>query len=321
MHLPTLPRVGPCTARPLLLALLTLGGCMNAPAAPPRPASPARLDIPAPTTAGLDPATAQLWATDMAKALQGQSVPATARPATAGAWWLRLQTRLAGGQIIPVYTVMAPANAPRASQEGAGIDQTLWRPANGPVSPAVLSSAAQDAAPRIAALLTGIQAAAMEKDPNSLKHRPARIFFSGVIGAPGKGNDGLASAFRTAFPDSHDTLTRRRTQADYILNCTVRVSDAAPAADGQARQHLDIIWTLHDAAGQEAGGITQLHDIHAHALDGDWKETASDTAHEAAAAARQIIDRYSGRTNVPLPPLPRPQTAPQTHATGKAAPT
>lgn len=314
-----LPRIRPCAVPPLLLALLGLGGCMNTPSAPPRPASPARLDIPAPSTAGLDPATAQLWATDMAKALQGQSVPATARPATAGAWWLRLQTRQAGGQIIPVYTIMSPANAPRASQEGAGIAQPLWQPASGTVGSAVLSGAALDAAPRIATLLTGIQAAAMEKDPGSLKHRPARVFFSGVTGAPGKGNDALTTAFRAVFPDSHDILTRHRTQADYILNCTVRVSDAAPDTNGQARQHLDIIWTLHDAAGQEAGGITQLHDIHAHALDGDWKETAPDTAHEAAAAARQIIDRYSGRTNTPLPPLS--QTAPQTHATGAAAPT
>ncbi|MFT8885149.1 MAG: hypothetical protein ABF946_02935 [Acetobacter papayae] len=290
------------TAHPLLLALLMLGGCMNTPHTPPHPAAPARLDIPAPTTVGLVPASAQLWATDMAQALQGQSVAASARPATAGAWWLRLPTRQAGGQVIPVYTIMTPASTPRAAQDGAGIAQTLWQPdGGGTVSPAILSGMAQDAAPRIASLLTGIQAAAMEQDPNSLKHRPARVFFSGVTGAPGKGNTALASAFRATFPDTHDTLTHHRAQADYTLNCTVRVSDAPPDSDGQARQHLDIIWTLHDAAGQEAGGITQLHDIHAHALDGDWGETARNTAHEAAAAARQIIDRYSGRTNTPLP--------------------
>ena len=304
IRLPTV--FGPYTAPPLLLALLALGGCMNTTQAPPRASAPSRLDIPAPTTTGLAPATAQLWAADMAQALEGQSIPATARPATAGAWWLRLQTRQAGGQIIPVYTVMTPANAPRASQDGAGIAQNLWPSASGAdggtISPAVLSAVAQDAAPRIASLLTGIQAAAMEKDPNSLKHRPARIFFSGVTGAPGKGNTALANAFRTALPDAHDTLTHHRAQADYILNCAVRVSDAPPDSDGQARQHLDIIWTLHDAAGQEAGGITQLHDIHAHALDGDWGDTAPNTAQEAAAATRQIIDRYSGRTNTPLPP-------------------
>jgi hypothetical protein len=298
-------------------ALLLLGGCLDVP----HPfahsgkngpglaanAPPARLDVPTPPpNALLSDAHASLWAKDVAQALLQQTIPAIAQPTRKGDWWLSMKAELRNGQVVPVYTVMTPKNTVRATQEGQPVPVEQWSAGDGPFFTLV----AQDAASRIAAVLTGIQADDMDKDPHSLKHRAARVYFAGVTGAPGDGNTSLAQAFVASFRDSEDTIQNSARNADFIVSTTVKLSPGPAGTTGHPQEHIEIVWHVVDANGKEAGAATQLHDIDAHSLDQYWGDVAVAAAQEAAAATKQIIDRYSGRDNAPLATPRRIQSNP-----------
>ncbi|MCX2561820.1 hypothetical protein OQ252_10490 [Acetobacter farinalis] len=295
------------TALPLS-GLVLLSGCIDVPHPFSNPgkeaqrlaanAPPSRLDIPVPAESQLSADNARLWAKDVAAELLQQTIPAMAQPARPGDWWLKMRADVRGDQIVPVYMVMTPKNEVRATQEGAPLSAQLWAAAD----PATLSLAAQDAAPKVASVLTGIQAADMEKDPHSLKHRAARVYFKGVKGAPGDGDISLSRAFAASFRDTSDTLQNSKENADYSVATTVKLSPGPAGTTGHPQQHIEIVWRVLDKAGKEAGAATQIHDIEAHSLDKYWGDVAVVAAQEAAGAVRQIIDRYSGRENAPLPP-------------------
>ncbi|ACI50873.1 conserved hypothetical protein [Gluconacetobacter diazotrophicus PA1 5] len=288
--------------------LLALSGCLDVPHPFRDPgrlgrslaanAPPARLAVPTPPAALLGDAAAREWSHDVAAALLDQSVPAMAQPIRAGDWWLRLGAVTRGGQVIPTYSVMTPSGAVRSTDEGAGVSAAAWAAGD----PATLRLAARQAAPGIAASLTGIQADQMDHDPRSLKHRAARIWFAGVRGAPGDGDVALARAFAAALRDASDAVQNTSHDADFTVSCVVTVSDGPAGTTGHPQQHLQLVWRVVDSAGKEAGAATQLHDIDAHTLDGHWGDVAVAAAQEAAGGVRQVVSRYSGRDNVPLPP-------------------
>lgn len=289
-----------------LSALLLLAGCIDVPHPFSNPgktarelaakAPPARLDVPTPTDALLPQAAAQAWAKNVSDQLLQQTVPAMPQAVRKGDWWLKLSAEMRGQNVVPIYTIMTPQNTVRATQEGAAVPAQIW--ASG--EPAMLTTVALDAAPRIADTLTGIQADDMEKDPQSLKHRPARVYFPGVVGAPGDGNISLSRAFASFFKKTPDTLQTSKTDADFTVNAHVTLTDGPAGTTGHPQQHIEIVWQVVDKAGKEAGAATQLHDIDAHSLDHYWGDVAVIAAQEAAAAVDQILDRYSGRGNTPL---------------------
>ena len=221
---------------------------------------------------------------------------------------MNMQTGVGSEEVVPVCTVKTRRNAVRARQEGQPVPVERWSTGDGPFFTLV----AQDAANRIAAALTGIQADDMEKDPHSLKHRAARVYFTGVSGAPGDGNTSLAQAFAASFRDSEDTLQNSAKNADFTVTTTVKLTPGPAGTTGHPQEHIEIVWRVVDANGKEAGAATQLHDIDAHSLDQYWGDVAVAAAQEAAAATKQIIDRYSGRDNAPLAPpgAPTPTPAP-----------
>ncbi|MGV4877882.1 hypothetical protein [Acetobacter indonesiensis] len=290
-----------------LSTLLLLGGCLDVPHPFSNPgkeakqlaanAPPSRLDIPTPAKSLLPGDTAQIWAKDVAEELLQQTIPAMAQPVRKGDWWLAMHAEQRGDQIVPLYQVMTPKNEIRATQEGAPVPAVQWSAANADL----LSVVAADAAPRIASVLTGIQADDMEKDPHSLKHRAARVYFTGVTGAPGDGDVSLARAFAASFRNTPDTLQNTATNADFTVNGKVKLTPGPAGTTGHPQEHIEIVWQVLDKNGKEAGAATQLHDIDAHSLDHYWGDVAVVAAQEAAAAVDQILDRYSGRENAPLP--------------------
>lgn len=287
-------------------ALFLLAGCIDVPHPFSNPgkaakelagnAPPARLDVPTPTEALLPQAGAQLWSKAVAEELLQQTIPAMAQPVRAGDWWLKMRAKTQGDQVIPVYMVMTPKNTIRATQEGSPVPAALWSTADAQT----LHAVAVDAAPRITSVLTGIQADDMEKDPKSLKHRAARVYFTGVEGAPGDGNISLARAFVTWFSKTPDAVQNTPENADYTVTGKVKLSPGPVGTTHHPQEHIEIVWRVTDKAGKEAGAATQLHDIEAHSLDHYWGDVAIVAAQEAAAAVDQIIDRYSGRENAPL---------------------
>lgn len=295
------------TALPLS-GLILLSGCIDVPHPFSNPgkdatrlaanAPPSRLDIPVSTDSQLSADAAKLWSKDVAAELLQQTIPAMAQPVRPGDWWLKMRADVRGDEIVPVYMVMTPTNEVRATQEGEPLQAQIWNAAD----PATLSLAAQDAAPKVASVLTGIQADEMEKDPQSLKHRASRVYFKGVTGAPGDGNISLSRAFAASFRGTTDTLQNSAENADFSVATTVKMSPGPMGTTGHPQQHIEIVWRVVDKNNKEAGAATQLHDIEAHSLDKYWGDVAVVAAQEAAGAIRQIIGRYSGRENAPLPP-------------------
>ena len=112
----------------------------------------------------------------------------------------------------------------------------------------------------------------------------------------------LAQAFVGALRDAEDAVQDNPRDADFTVSCVVTVSEVIPGGSGHPQQHLQLVWRVVDAQGKESGAATQLHDIDAHSLDGHWGEVALAAAQEAAGGVRQVISRYSGRDNAPLPP-------------------
>ncbi|GBQ95044.1 hypothetical protein GLI01_32050 [Gluconacetobacter liquefaciens] len=289
-------------------SLLLLSGCLDVPhpfrdpgqvgRSLARNAPPARLAIPLPAAALLTDAAAREWSRDMAAALLEQTVPAMAQPVRPGDWWLRLGAETRGGMVVPTYSIMTPAGVVRNAGEGVGVPAAAW--AAGDVD--ALRGSAHQLALAIAGALTGIQADQMALDPHSLKHRAARVYFSGVKGAPGDGNVALAQAFVGSLRDAEDAVQDNPRDADFTVSCVVTVSEVIPGGSGHPQQHLQLVWRVVDAQGKESGAATQLHDIDAHSLDGHWGEVALAAAQEAAGGVRQVISRYSGRDNTPLPP-------------------
>ncbi|MDN7354492.1 hypothetical protein [Acetobacter senegalensis] len=294
------------TALPLS-SLLLLAGCLDVPHPFSNPgkeakqlaanAPPSRLDIPTPADSLLPNDGAQVWAKDLATELLQQTIPAMAQPVRKGDWWLKVRAEMRGDQVVPIYMVMTPKNEIRATQEGAPVPAQQWSTADAQM----LNLVAADAAPRIASVLTGIQADDMEKDPHSLKHRAARVYFTGVTGAPGDGDISLSRAFAASFRNTPDTLQNSPENADFTVKGHVKLTPGPTGTTGHPQDHIEIVWQVLDKAGKEAGAATQLHDIDAHSLDQYWGDVAVVAAQEAAAAVDQIIDRYSGRENAPLP--------------------
>lgn len=258
---------------------------------------PARLAVTVSPNALLDDHAASVWAHDTTDALLGQSIPAEIGTPHPGDWRLRLDARLAGRSVVPSYVVLTPTGAVKGHRDGAAVPAAAWSAGDAQV----LHQVAEAAAPQIVTTLTGLRSAEMRADPNSLINRPARIFFSGVSGAPGDGNRALADELRLLLPDAKDQLVSSAAKADYAVSCTVSVAPATASPQGRV-QKTEIVWRVKPASGVEAGAVTQLHDVPAGSLDHAWGDIALAVVTEAAPGIRTVIDNHSGRLLPPPPP-------------------
>ena len=279
-----------------LLACLALAGCGDLPrpfAGRPGAAAlqlsrppPARLAVPIPTEALLPQQDAAMWAHAISDAMVGQEVPALPAPPHPGDWVLRLSASLQGLRVTPRYSLIDPKGADRGGVDGAPVPAGLW--AQG--SPEALHSSAAQAAPQVLALLRAVDATQKQSDPNSLYNRPARIFFSGVTGAPGDGDKALARDMRRKLPQTGDLLVGHAVSADFTLRGTVKVTE-----EPGGQQQVEIHWLVDDPNGRLAGDVAQGHDIPRGSLDRYWGDVADVITDEAAGGVHEVITNYSGR--------------------------
>jgi hypothetical protein len=247
---------------------------------------PPRLIVPASDDALLPASQSQAWAKAVTDTLDAQDIPAFFENAHPGEWQLRLSATLSGSVVTPKYTYLDPKGKPKGEVIGASVAAADWISANA----AVFQRSATQALPQILGLLKAVDASIKQSDPNSLYNRPARVFFSGVTGAPGDGNISLARGMRIRLPDTGDQLVEQPTAADFTLKGTVRVTDVA---GGQ--QQVEIHWLVNDANGRAAGDIAQGHDIPKGTLDHYWGDVAAAITEEAAGGVHEVITNYSGR--------------------------
>ena len=277
----------------ILLLLLTACGSLPQPffgnpglratqlSAPP----PSRLAIPNPAQSLLPDSGSRAWAAATAEALQEQELPAAAGVEPRGREWsLVLAAEMRGAEIVPSYTVLNPAGVSQGVSEGAPIPTRAWAAAD----PATLKAAAAQAAPGIAHLMSRIEAARRESDPNSLLNRPARIYFAGVKGAPGDGNTALPAQMRIKLSSAGLVVQDTATGADYKLEGDVVT---APGLKGATRVELQ--WIVSDAKS-ERGRIVQINEVPPNTINPHWGDVAVVVAEEAAGGVRDVIINAGG---------------------------
>ena len=247
---------------------------------------PSRLRIPPPAESLLTDAAARAWTEALARALVAEEVPAV--PGTdprAPEWRLVLAAERRGADVVPTYTVHNPAGEPQGVSEGQPVPAQSWAQGD----PATLQTAAQAAAPGISSLLTRIEAARRQSDPNSLLNRPARVLFTGVTGAPGDGNQSLPRQMQQKLSALGLVVQDGPQDADFRLSGQVQT---APGKNGTVRVELQ--WIVEDAGGTERGRILQINEVPRRALEPYWGDVAVVVAEEAAGGVRDVVLRQAG---------------------------
>ncbi len=295
-----MPRPWPRYA--LLAALALLAGCGDLPrpfqgqpgalamrlSHPP----PARLDIAVPADSLLSDQGAGVWAVMTRNVLVAREIPAITGPVRKADWRLSLSARLRGAQVVPTYTVVNPQGQPQGSVDGTPVPASDWAAG----SPAMLRDEAAGSGERIVTLLGNIQAVIAQSDPNSLVNRPARVYFTGVTGAPGDGNRALATQMRRQLPDAGDLVQDSAIGADFVLHATVKTQP-----DPHGTERVEITWILADAQGRETGRVAQLNDVPTGSLDQYWADVALVVAQQAATGIHDVITNASGRRHPGAP--------------------
>ena len=299
--------------------LLALAACVPVPhpfAGPPSGETaklvqppPPRLAVPAPANALLADADATAFATDLAEALLGNEVPAQAVAAKGGDWRLVATAEMRRAQVIPHYAIVNPAGVTIAHIDGLPEPAAAW--ARG--DEGVLQSAAQDAAPKLAELLTSIDAAEKQNDPHSLYHRPAEVAVLGVTGAPGDGDTSLARQIRLQLPQLGLIVDNDPKAADFTVGGEVHV---AAAAAGNSR--VEIQWQMRDASGHDLGRIVQINEVPSGTLDQYWGDVAIVVAQQAALGMREVMEKQRHPPSGALPPGKSASGAPTNPPPGAA---
>lgn len=246
---------------------------------------PARLAVVAPDQALLTTASAAQYAAAVAGAMQDEALPAVAEAVRPGDWRLELLAELRGAQVVPSFRVRDPAGVEKGRAEASPVPAAAWAEA----APETLRRAGREAAPTVAALLAGIEAARREADPNSLVNRPVRVQLRPVTGAPGDGNRSLALHMRDQLTQLGMVVQDKPDSADYAVAGEVVVADMA---GGQ--QRVEIRWKVADGRGTEAGQVAQLNQVPRGTLAGLWADVAMVVAQEAAGGVRDVIRNQTG---------------------------
>lgn len=247
---------------------------------------PARLAVPPPTNALLPDAASNAYARDLVLALQGKEVPAVEGRARRGDWRLEVKAELRGEKVVPNFEVFDAAGKSQGLTEGSAVDGAQWSVGEA----AAMQRSAGSAAPAIASLLTSIEAARQQSDPNSLRNRPARVLVRDVTGAPGDGNLQLARQLRLQLPQLGQIVQDNPDSADFIVQGEVRTA-VEPGGGGE---RIEIEWIVSDVRRGEVGRVVQLNDIERGSLDVAWGEVATLVAREAAGGVRDVILKQTG---------------------------
>lgn len=256
---------------------------------------PQRLVVPVPGRALLDDQSAVAFAHDLSNAMVAQTVPAFAQRPQRGDWVLNVSAALNGNTVTPSYSIIDPRGHVQGNITGAPVPSRAW--ANGDAT--ALNQEAANAGPQLAALLSNIDAALKESDPNSLYNRPPRLEFSGLTGAPGDGDVSLTKEMRQDLGNLGVILVSQQDQADYLMK-----AHAALTTVDADTQHIEIVWTIDTPDGKEVGKVTQPHDFPKGSLDTYWGDVAVVAASAAAGGVKEVIDNNIGKRGGAPPSSP-----------------
>ena len=289
MRSPPLPR------RALLLPLL-LSACGDLPA--PFMGNPGatarRLAVPATPLLAIAPPTR-----DVLPAKQGQDladllalnlvreeIPALARAPQRNDWHLDLTVERTGERVVPRYAILDPRGKEQGSVEGASFSPDDWTRGDDKG----LARIADDAVPKIMALLLTIRAGRDRADPNSLLNRVARVHVPEVTGAPGDGNVALTRLLRARLTEQGKLVQVLPENPDFTISGVVSIGKLT-----RTEQKVEIVWTVTRPSGVVVGKVSQINAIPAGTLDFLWGEVADVVTREAAGGLHSVIERFTGR--------------------------
>lgn len=249
------------------------------------PATP-MLAVPPPSHALLNGQANGDFADLLALSLQKEEVPTLAREPHKDDWRLAVTAQRKGDLVVPRYAVQDPSGHEQGAIDGGAFPASGWLGG----APRTLGQAAQDAVPKIVALMMSIRATRDRADPNSLLHRVAKLYVPEVTGAPGDGDLVLTRQIRARLAEVGPLVQLTPDNADFIVKGTVAVT---PLPKGQ--QQVEIAWAVTRPSGVLSGKVSQLNAVPAGTLDQYWGDVAVVVAQEAAGGIDKVVEQFIGR--------------------------
>jgi hypothetical protein len=247
------------------------------------PATPPMLAVPPPTNALLSAQANDDFADLLALSLQKEEVPTLARKPEKTDWRLAVSAQFKGDLVVPHYAILDPTGHEQGAIDGAALPASGWTSG----APWTLGPAAQDAAPKILALMLSIRRTRDRANPNSLVNRAAKLFVPIVTGAPGDGDTALTRMIRADLAEIGPLVQVAPEGADFTVSGKVTVS---PLPKGQ--QQVEIAWTVTWPSGKVVGKVSQLNSVTAGSLDTYWGDVAGAVAQEASGGINAVVERF-----------------------------
>jgi hypothetical protein len=138
----------------------------------------------------------------------------------------------------------------------------------------------------------------------------ATLFFEGVAGAPGDGDESLARAMNSVLKRSGVPLAPSANKAMYLLAGTV---NAVPKDGGVSE--VTIEWHLSGRDGTDVGTVTQKNPVRTALIDKRWGELAHIVA---GAAADGVLDAFEAASAPPAPESGKKLVTPASAKSGAA---
>src|ERR1700722_18911757 len=231
----------------------------------------------------LSPRADEDFADLLALSLQKAEIPSLARKPQKSDWRLAVSAQRRGDLVVPHYAILDPSGHEQGAIDGGSLSADGWtKGASG-----TLGAAAQDAAPKILALMLSIRRTRDRANPNSLVNRAAKLFVPIVTGAPGDGDTALTKIIRADLAQFGPLVQLTPDGADFTVTGKVAVS---PLPKGQ--QQVEIAWTVTWPSGKVVGKVSQLNSVAAGSLDSYWGDVAAAVAQEASAGINAVVERF-----------------------------
>ena len=178
------------------------------------------LAVPPPSDALLSPPATRDFADLLALNLQREEIPTLARVPQKTDWRLGVTAARRGDQVVPHYAILDPSGREQGAIDGSPQPAAGWTEG----AATSLARAAEDAVPKVLALMMSIRATRDRANPNSLLNRIAVLYVPEVTGAPGDGNTALTRLVRANLKEFGPLVQVTPEGADFTVQGKVVVS-------------------------------------------------------------------------------------------------
>lgn len=233
------------------------------------------------------------FARAMAEALVAQEVPAVAADPLPLDWQLIVGAERDGAVVTPRFALTNGDGVALGMLVGRPVPAREWADGNAQL----FTRVATEAAPRLADLLSRIEAQARTGDERAAGSGAPVMRLLPVRGAPGDGNRSLTAKMKDSLAALGFQVQDQAEGADFAVSGEVTMT-----AVGRGLQRVEIVWTVSRRDGQDLGRVAQLNEVPAGTLNGLWGDVAFVVAEEAAGGVRDVVFNAGGIGERSAPP-------------------